>query len=107
MPPRRVWRVVVASARTIAKLEGSGVYLLQVGVGDYGPKVRILDAQRRRLGPVMWLGSVLAHVHGTFVAASAPVAAELLRDVADRNDHDLTAKRPLARGSNWLLRGRV
>lgn len=80
----------VASARTVAKLERSEVYLLQVGDGDHGPKVRILSAVHRRLGPVMWLGSVLAHVHGTFVEVSVPPAEELLRDVTGWKNDDLT-----------------
>lgn len=80
----------VASARTVAKLEGSEVYLLQVGDGDHGPKVRIFIAERRHLGPVQWLDSVLAHVHGEFVEVEVPEASDLLREVHTRTDLDLT-----------------
>lgn len=80
----------MSTERTLAKLRNAEIYLLGVGEGAHGLKVRILDRARGMLGPVQWLDSVLAHVHGEFVEVDEPVASDLLREVRTRTDLDVT-----------------
>jgi hypothetical protein len=76
--------------KTIARLENEDVYLLETGRGRLGAKVRILDRAAGTLGPIQWLGSVAAHLHGALQEVSEPPAEQLLLHVHTRDDTDTT-----------------